>query len=167
MQHLMPFASREAADAWIDRQISHLAAHGFCFWAVEAKPTGSFAGAVGLLRVGYQAHFTPAVEIGWRVPRAFWGRGYAPEAAIASIRFGFDRLHLSEIVANTAPGNHRSRRVMAKLGMSHDPGDDFDHPRVPEGHPLRRQVLYRLHRTVDASPSQARPEAPADERSSD
>jgi RimJ/RimL family protein N-acetyltransferase len=146
MEHLMPFASREASEAWIDRQMAHLAAHGYCFWAVEAQESGGFVGAVGLLRVGYEAHFTPAVEIGWRVPRAFWGLGYAPEAAMASIRFGFDTLCLSEIVANTTPANDKSRRVMSKLGMSHDARDDFDHPLVPEGHPLRRQVLYRLPR---------------------
>ena len=145
--HLTPFASREASDAWIDRQMTHLAAHGFCFWAVEAKESGSFVGSVGLRQVGYEAHFTPAVEIGWRVARAFWGLGYAPEAAMASIRFGFDSRHLLEIVANTTTGNDKSRRVMAKLGMSHDAGDDFDHPLVPEGDPRRRQVLYRLSRT--------------------
>ena len=146
MKYLMPIASRAASDAWIDRQIAHLAEHGFCFWAVEAKASGGFVGAVGLLRVRYEAHFTPAVELGWRVPRAFWGLGYAPEAAMASIRFGFETLQLSELVANTNSGNDKSRRVMAKLGMSHDPRDDFDHPLIPEGHPLRRQVLYRLPR---------------------
>ncbi len=144
MAHLLPLASREASDAWIDRQMAHLATHGFCLWAVEAREAGTFVGAVGLLRVGYEAHFTPAVEVGWRVSRAFWGRGHAPEAAAASIRFGFDAVGLPEVVASTAPGNHRSRRVMSKLGMSHDARDDFDHPRIPEGHPLRRQVLYRL-----------------------
>lgn len=110
------------------------------------KENAGFVGAVGLLWVDYEAHFTPAVEIGWRVSRAFWGLGYAPEGARAAIRFGFDALQLSEIVANTPPGNGKSRRVMSKLGMSHDASDDFDHPLVPEGHPLRRQVLYRLTR---------------------
>ena len=101
---------------------------------------------MGLLRVGYEAHFTPAVEVGWRVSRTFWGRGYAPEAAAASIRFGFEAMGLPEIVANTVPQNASSRRVMEKLGMSHDAMDNFDYPRVAEGHPLRRQVLYRLPR---------------------
>ena len=146
MEHLLPLAGREGSDRWIDRQMAHLAEHGFCFWALEAKEDGAFVGAVGLLRVGYEAHFTPAVEVGWRVSRTFWGRGYAPEAAAASIRFGFEAMGLPEIVANTVPQNASSRRVMEKLGMSHDAMDNFDYPRVAEGHPLRRQVLYRLPR---------------------
>ena len=146
MEHLMPLGSRAAADQWIDRQIIHLAENGFCLWAVENKSTGAFTGAVGLLRITYEAHFTPAVEVGWRIPQPLWGQGFASEAAAASIQFGFETLMLPEIVANTVPVNIRSRRVMEKLGMVHNPDDDFDHPRVPEGHPLRRQVLYRLHR---------------------
>lgn len=146
MEHLLPLVGREASDGWIDRQMAHLAEQGFCFWALEAKENSAFVGSVGLLRVGYKAHFTPAVEVGWRVSRAFWGRGYAPEAAAASIRFGFEALRLPEIVANAAPQNASSRRVMEKLGMSHDAMDDFDHSRIAEGHPLRQQVLYRLPR---------------------
>ena len=146
MEYLMPLGGRPATDQWIDCQISHLAEHGFCFWALENKVNGDFTGAVGLLRIGYKAHFTPAVEVGWRISQPFWGQGFASEAAEASIRFGFETLMLPEIVANTVPVNIRSRRVMEKLGMTHSSDDDFDHPRVPEGHPLRRQVLYRLPR---------------------
>jgi ribosomal-protein-alanine N-acetyltransferase len=146
MEHLLPFASPEAVDAWIDRQLAHLETHGFCFWAVESKADGAFIGAAGLLRVGYEAHFAPAVEVGWRLDRRFWGQGYAPEAAARAIRFGFEHLELHEIVANTVPANRNSRRVMEKLGMSHAAADDFDHPLVPIEHPLRRQVLYRLPR---------------------
>ena len=146
MAHLLPFASPEAVDAWIDRQRAHLEAHGFCFWAVESKEDGAFMGAAGLLRVGYEAHFTPAVEVGWRLDRCFWGQGYAPEAAALAIRFGFEQVGLQEVVANTVPANRNSRRVMEKLGMSHTAVDDFDHPLVPIGNPLRRQVLYRLPR---------------------
>ncbi len=152
MEHLLPLAGPGASDEWIDRQVAHQREHGMCFWAVEAKQDGVFAGAIGLAHVRYTAHFTPAVEVGWRVPRTFWGLGYAPEAAAAAIRFGFDTLGLAEIVANTVPGNRKSRRVMAKLGMVRDPADDFDHPRIPEGHPLRRQVLYRLTRDCWLSP---------------
>jgi RimJ/RimL family protein N-acetyltransferase len=108
--------------------------------------SGEFIGAVGLLRVRYEAHFTPAVEVGWRIAREFWGYRYAPEAAEAALHYGFANLQLSEIVANTVPLNINSQRVMMKLGMSRDPADDFDHPLVPECHPLRRQVLYRLTR---------------------
>lgn len=144
MEHLLPPGGSEGASGWIDRQMAHLADHGFCFWALEEKESCAFVGSVGLLKVGYEAHFTPAVEVGWRLARRFWGRGYAPEAAGASLRFGFEALDLKEIVANTAIRNINSRRVMEKLGMSHDTQDDFDHPRIPEGHPLRRQALYRL-----------------------
>lgn len=146
MEHLLPLGGREGADEWINRQMAHLAEHGFCFWALQAKKSGAFVGAVGLLRIGYEAHFTPAVEVGWRVSRSFWGQGYATEAGAASIQFGFRELGLGEIVANTVAGNTNSRRVMEKLGMSHNAKDDFDHPRISEGHPLRRQVLYRLPR---------------------
>ena len=146
MRFLMPMPSRAASDAWIDRQAASQVDHGMAFWAAELAETGAFIGAVGLLRVRYAAHFTPAVEVGWRIARAFWGQGLAPEAAGAAIGWGFGHLGLDAVVANTVPGNRNSRRVMEKLGMSRDPADDFDHPLVPEGHPLRRQVLYRLRR---------------------
>ncbi|MBY4641805.1 GNAT family N-acetyltransferase [Gluconacetobacter entanii] len=146
MEYMMPLTPHGAHTTWIDNQRAHQQEHGFCFWAVEDRTDGTFMGTVGLYRMGYDAHFTPAVEIGWRVARPFWGRGYAPEAAATCLRFGFETLGLPEIVANTAPDNLRSRRVMEKLGMMRDPRDDFDHPRVPSGHPLRRQVLYRLTR---------------------
>lgn len=146
MRHLMPIPTRQASDAWIDRQTAHVSAHGFCFWAVALAESKDFIGAVGLLQVNYQAHFAPAVEVGWRLGRKFWGHGYAPEASEVALRHGFEHLHLQEIVANTVAKNANSRRVIMKLGMSHDPADDFDHPLVPDGHPLRRQVLYRLTR---------------------
>ena len=134
------------SDGWIDRQRAHDAQHGFCFWAVELRATRAFIGAVGLVRVGYQAHFTPAVEIGWRVARPAWGQGYAPEAAGAALRFGFETASLAEIVANAALANENSQRVMRKLGMTRDPAGDYDHPRLPVDNPDRRQVLYRLSR---------------------
>jgi ribosomal-protein-alanine N-acetyltransferase len=92
---------------------------------------------------GFEAHFTPAVEVGWRLARSAWGKGYATEAARAALTFGFEQVGLEEIVAFTAVGNQRSRAVMERLGMSHAPADDFDHPGIPAGHPLRRHVLYR------------------------
>jgi ribosomal-protein-alanine N-acetyltransferase len=146
MAHLLAIVSPEAADNWINRQQAYLATHGFCLWALESKESGEFIGATGLLRIGYEAHFSPAVEVGWRLARPFWGQGYAPEAAGAAVRFGFEQLGLQQIVANTVPANRNSRRVMEKLGMSHDPADDFDHPWVPVDSPLRRQLLYRLPR---------------------
>ena len=101
-------------------------------------------GVVGLSNLRFALPFAPAVEAAWRLARPYWGQGYAYEAARAAIDDGFSRLVLGEIVAFTAPANRASRRVMEKLGMTYDPADDFDHPRLPEGHPLRRHVLYRL-----------------------
>lgn len=145
-EFLLPLTTQAMADAWIDRQVANQAAHGFCFWAVETRDGRALVGAVGLMHVSYEAHFTPAVEVGWRIARPFWGRGYASEAAAATFRHGFEALHLPAIVANASVGNARSRRVMEKLGMTRDPADDYDHPRFPEGNPVRRQVLYRLTR---------------------
>ncbi len=119
---------------------------GFGLWAVEVTATATFVGFAGLWPATFDAHFTPATEVGWRLGRAHWGRGYATEAAWAAMTDGFERLALEEIVSFTACSNRRSRRVMEKLAMSHDPADDFDHPALPPGHPLRRHVLYRLGR---------------------
>jgi ribosomal-protein-alanine N-acetyltransferase len=99
---------------------------------------------VGLAMVTMDVHFAPCVETGWRLASAYWGKGYATEAAAAAVDFGFRELGLDEIIAMTVPGNTRSRRVMEKLGMTRNAADDFDHPSVAEGHPLRRCVLYRL-----------------------
>jgi RimJ/RimL family protein N-acetyltransferase len=146
MEYLRPLATRAASDAWIDFQINHQSSHGFCLWAVESRASGIFMGAVGLLRVGFVARFTPAVEVGWRLARQFWGQGFAVEAGRASLEFGFEQIRLTEVVAHASIRNVRPRRVMAKLGMSHDSAEDFDHPRISESDPLRRQVLYRLTR---------------------
>lgn len=146
MEYLLPFASHEAAMAWIDRQTAHLEQHGFCFWALESRASGEFVGATGLLRVGYEAHFTPAVEVGWRLGRKHWGHGFAIEAATRAMQLGFEDPGLPEIVANTVPANVNSQKVMKRLGMTRDAEDDFDHPLVPVGSPLRRQVLYRMPR---------------------
>lgn len=134
---------------WGERQRDHWHEHGFGQWVVEIPGTASFIGVVGLSRIAYQAHFTPAVEIAWRLARAYWGEGYASEAARAALGYGFGELALAEIVAVTTPANLRSRRVMERLGMTRRPRDDFDHPNVPEG-PLKRSVLYRL-RSPDAT----------------
>jgi RimJ/RimL family protein N-acetyltransferase len=151
MEHVRPLATRDACDAWIDFQISHQSSQGFCLWALESRASGVFVGAAGLLRVSFTAHFTPAVETGWRLARPFWGQGLAVEAAQAALRFGFEEIRLTEVVAHASVRNDRSRRVMAKLGMSHDDADDFDRPGIPEGDALRRQVLYRLTRDAWSS----------------
>ena len=113
-------------------------------WAVEVPGVAPFIGFVGLLAPSFGAPFTPCVEVGWRLAAQHWGRGYAPEGAHAALAHGFDTLGLDEIVSFTVPANASSRRVMEKLGMRHDPADDFDHPNLAEGDPLRRHVLHRL-----------------------
>lgn len=120
-----------------------IARRGWGMWALELPGEIAFAGFVGLNVPQYDAPFMPAVEIGWRLPRAAWGRGYATEAAQAALGFAFSRLALREVIAITVPGNLASRRVMQRLGMVRDATGDFDHPRVQAGHPLSRHVLYR------------------------
>jgi RimJ/RimL family protein N-acetyltransferase len=144
MEHFPGVLSRAESDASAARITDHFARHGFGPWAVEVAGVAPFAGFVGLSIPSFEAAFTPCVEIGWRLAREHWGRGYAPEAARAALRFGFERLSLDEIVSFTVPANLKSRRVMEKIGMSHDPRDDFDHPSIAPGHPLRRHVLYRI-----------------------
>ena len=138
--------SRADSDALADRIAAHFAAHGFGLWAIEAPGQVPFAGFVGLAVPAFKAAFTPCVEVGWRLSASCWGRGYATEGARAALAVGFSRLGLAEIVSFTVPANVRSRRVMERLGMTHDPADDFDHPALPDGDPLRRHVLYRATR---------------------
>jgi len=123
---------------------AHFAAHGFGLWAVEVKGGAPFVGMVGLAVPSFQASFTPCVEVGWRLLPEHWRHGYATEAAHGALRFGFRTLGLREIVSFTTVNNWPSRRVMERLGMTHTPDDDFLHPSLPEGHPLRPHVLYRL-----------------------
>ncbi len=146
MEHFPALLSPEESAASADRAQAHIARHGFGFWAVKAPGVAPFIGVVGLAHVAFEAPFTPAVEMGWRLGRAYWGQGYAAEAARAAAADGFGRLALPEIVAFTVPGNWRSRRVMERLSAIRDPAGDFDHPRLPDGHPLRAHVLYRLRR---------------------
>lgn len=132
--------------AWVARVQGHWAEHGFGPFAVELPGECLFIGVVGLDWVRWQLHFTPVVQVGWRLASPFWGRGYAQEAARAALDDGFFRLGLDQIVAYTVPANQRSWRVMERLGMSRDPADDFDHPHYPAGHKLSRHVLYRARR---------------------
>jgi len=144
MAYLPPINDDAEVAAYLDRVKAHHERHGFGYWVLEERATGAFAGLAGLLAVSFEAHFTPAVEIGWRMPVAFWGQGLATEAARACIHYGFTTLGLREIVAFTAPGNARSRALMGRLGMTHEPADDFVHPALPADHPLQPCVLYRI-----------------------
>jgi RimJ/RimL family protein N-acetyltransferase len=146
MEHFPALLSRQETEAMVGRIRAHFAQHGWGLWALEVPGVTPFAGFVGLSTVPFTAPFTPAVEIGWRLAPAHWGSGYATEAARAALGVAFDRLGLSEVVSFTAPANMRSRRVMEKLGLHHSPAEDFEHPRLPPGHPLRLHVLYRLRR---------------------
>jgi RimJ/RimL family protein N-acetyltransferase len=146
MEHLPSRLSREQSDALADAIDAHFDVNGFGLWAVEIPDVAPFAGFVGLSIPRFRAPFTPCVEIGWRLAAGHWGHGYASEGARAALDFAFGTLALAEVVSFTVPGNLRSRRVMDKLGMRHDPRDDFDHPALAEGHPLRRHVLYRAAR---------------------
>jgi ribosomal-protein-alanine N-acetyltransferase len=139
------------SDEMADRIEATFVREGLGLWAVEVPGGASFIGYVGLSPARFEAAFTPAIEVGWRLAASHWGMGYATEAARVAVYDGFSRLGLAEIVSFTAAINQRSRRVMQKLGMSHDPREDFDHPGVEEGHPLRPHVLYRL-----AAPSPSR-----------
>jgi ribosomal-protein-alanine N-acetyltransferase len=146
MEHFPDRLTRAESDAMVAYIGEHFARHGFGPWAVEAPGAADLIGFVGLSIPRFESHFTPCVEIGWRLAREHWGRGYAPEAARAALRFGFEQVGLDQIVSFTVPANLKSRRVMEKLAMRRDPGDDFDHPSLAEGHPLRRHVLYRMSR---------------------
>lgn len=146
MEHFPETLSREESDASADRIDASFDANGFGFWAVEIPGLTPFAGFVGLSIPRFEAPFTPCVEVGWRLAAEHWGRGYATEGALASVAFGFERIGLPEIVSFTVPANRASRRVMEKIGMLRDENGDFDHPLLPEGHPLRRHVLYRITR---------------------
>jgi RimJ/RimL family protein N-acetyltransferase len=138
--------SQELSDHVVDRIEAHFAQRGFGLWAAELLDQSEFIGFIGLAVPRFKAAFTPCVEIGWRLASAHWGRGLATEGAQAVVRHAFQVLALRELVSFTVPANVRSRRVMEKLGMTHNPADDFDHPQLPEAHPLRRHVLYRLTR---------------------
>ncbi|MET0729375.1 MAG: GNAT family N-acetyltransferase [Acidimicrobiales bacterium] len=143
MEHHPARLTRDQSDALVARIEDSFERDGLGLWAAELLTSGEPIGCVGLLAATFEAHFTPAVEVGWRLAHRHWGHGYATEGARAAMGDGFERLELDEIVSFTATGNHRSRRVMERLGMTHDPGEDFDHPALPERHLLRRHVLYR------------------------
>lgn len=138
--------SRADSDAFAERIESEWLRRDFGLWAIEVPGVAPFIGFVGLHEAVFEAPFTPAVEVGWRLAREHWGRGYATEAARASLAWGFATTDLAEILSFTATTNTRSMRVMERIGMIRDAAGDFEHPAVPAGHPIRPHVLYRAKR---------------------
>jgi RimJ/RimL family protein N-acetyltransferase len=138
--------TRNESDRFAERIAAAMVERGFGLYAAEHRASAAFIGFIGLAAPNFEAHFTPCVEIGWRIGAAYWGQGLATEGALAVARYAFETLRLPELVSFTTAANVRSRRVMEKIGMTRDPAEDFDHPRLPPGHPLRRHVLYRLPR---------------------
>jgi RimJ/RimL family protein N-acetyltransferase len=155
MEFMPSVLSEQESNSLVDRIEAHFHEHSFGLFAAEIRSGTCFIGYIGLSVPTFHAAFTPCVEIGWRLAREYWGQGLATEGAREIVRYAFEELNLQELVSFTAPANARSLGVMKKIGMTHDPKDDFDHPRLPVGHTLRRHVLYRLgHSTwISRSPS--------------
>ncbi len=133
---------RAQSDAFVDRVQAHEAEHGFGFWVAERPADARVVGMTGLWWVPPEVGMFKTVEIGWRFHPEAWGQGYATEAAKAALAYGFTTLRLPEIIAFTASTNLASQSVMRRIGMSHDPARDFDHPSLAEDHPLRAHVVY-------------------------
>lgn len=139
--------TREFCESRFSEMREELERRGYGWWVAEIRGGPSFAGVICVCEVPFEAHFTPAREVGWRFAFETWGHGYATEGAKAALGFAFNQLQWDEVVAFTAVSNRRSRRVMERLGMSRDLSGDFDHPLIEAGHPLRRNVLYRIARS--------------------
>ncbi len=143
MEHFPSTLSSEESDALVDRIEAGFDERGYGWFALERRDTGEFIGCTGLIYADFDVPFLPGVEIGWRLAAGAWGHGFATEAAGAALWYGFEQCKLDEIFSFTAVGNRPSQRVMQRIGMVRDRAGDFDHPKLEEGHPLRRHVLYR------------------------
>ncbi len=144
MEYFPSPLDRDDSDELVEIIMTGFERNGFGLWALELLREGRFMGFTGLSVPRFEAPFTPAVEVGWRLARWAWGHGYATEAATAALDFGFVQLGLDEVVSFTSFQNVRSQAVMRRLGMSRDPVDDFEHPTIPLGHHLRPHLLYRI-----------------------
>lgn len=144
MEHFPSTLNPQESDAVAQRISTRLLEQGWGLWAVSVPGIADFIGFIGLDKPTFQAHFTPTVEVGWRLAYEYWGRGYAIEGAEAALQFAFENLKLPEVVSFTVSKNQRSTSVMTKIGMTRNPADDFEHPNLPPGHPLRPHVLYRI-----------------------
>lgn len=146
MRHFPSVMTREESDSFVDRIERQFDSLGYGWWALEERESGRFIGFTGLVLQTFDAPFLPAVEIGWRLAQPAWGHGYATEAARRSVRHAFEEAGLDAIISMTAVRNTRSRAVMERIGMTRDPAEDFDHPRLSQDSPILRHVLYRLRR---------------------
>jgi ribosomal-protein-alanine N-acetyltransferase len=146
MEFLGPLQTQVESDAGVDRQIALMEKGEPCFWAAERIEDGAFMGFIGVKRFTFEAPFTPGYEIGWRLAREFWGKGYAPEGAAAALAHCFAKYGMPHIDAITTRGNVRSQSVMKKIGMTYVEGQDFQHPNVPPDSPISSHVLYRIVR---------------------
>lgn len=144
MRHFPSTLTIDQSKSFIAAVEAHFDREGFGLWATELAETGEMIGFVGLSKPRFFAPFTPCVEIGWRLAKKYWGRGYAPEGALEVLKDAFGNLNLDEVVSFTATTNSNSIRVMEKIAMKRNPAEDFDHPSLEAGHRLRRHVLYRL-----------------------
>lgn len=145
-EFLPALGTRENTTAVIKRIMTHEQQKGYSLYAVELKAMHKMIGWIGLIAPSFEDHFTPAVEIGWRLASQHWNQGFATEGATAVLDYAFTTLRLEEVVSFTTEKNMASRRVMEKIGLQHDLKDDFNHPNLP-GHPLEKHVLYRLKRS--------------------
>jgi ribosomal-protein-alanine N-acetyltransferase len=145
MEHFPSTLSRIDSDKLVEQIVAGFEQNGFGLWALKLAANGRFIGFTGLSVPGFEAPFTPAVEVGWRLARWTWGNGYATEAATAALDFGFSEAALGEVVSFTSVQNIRSQAVMRRLGMTRQPPDDFEHPAIAAGHRLRPHVLYRIN----------------------
>ena len=136
--------AREESDRFVDKTVKFIAQNQWGLFAVELKDEGRFIGFIGLATPSFEMHFTPCTEIGWRLHKNFWKKGYATEGAKAVLNFAFNNLKKKEIVSFTSKLNLPSIAVMERIGMKHDPDDDFEHPKLKETHPLKPHVLYRI-----------------------
>ncbi len=146
MEYFPGILTQEESAQFAKKICTAMKQQGWGLWAVSVPGESDFIGYIGLAQVNFDADFTPAIEIGWRLAYDFWNKGYATEGAIAALKYAFETLQIDEIVSFTAVQNARSQKVMVKIGMTHYPEEDFDHPKLAEGHWLQRHVLYRLKR---------------------
>ncbi len=143
MAHFPGLLSRADSDAMVDRIAAMMADQGFGFWAVEQRETRQFIGFCGLNRVNFPCPVAGEIEIGWRLARAAWGQGLAREAAQACLAWGFGQA-MARIVSFTVPANTRSWGLMQRIGLQRRADLDFDHPRIADGSPLKRHIVYEV-----------------------